>query len=430
MTNHSAITVMRKRKGYTGLFMAGIVNGIGDRFSQVAMLSLILAMTGSGIDVGITMGIRILPFLLLAPIGGMLAVKLPRKAILLTTDLLRVPVALSYLFVHSAEDIWILIAGSFILAAGEAVYAPVRKSAIPLLVKRDELMAVNGLEQALTGCVLLIGAIAGGAVSFWLGPEWSFVLNAVSFLITAGIVSRIDFSPVEITSGPEQEESRVQSSVPAVPGKWRDLAALFTASLPLQVVLGFELLVPMFNGIDNVLISVYAVQEYHAGDLGVGLLYGAIGIGLTLSLLAGHLAGASVLAGALGGLLIEGLMLICISAAPEFWIAFALYIPLTLAGGFGNACLDTLMMRELPQSQQGPVFGLLSAISNALLGCSMLAAGWLLEWFDPRTIGRFGGGAYIVISLLLMLYLWLGGIFRGRRKANVDSFKLKREVRP
>ena len=54
---------------YRQLFMAGLVNGIGDRFSQVAMLALILGTTGSGLAVGLALGLRVFPFLLLAPLG-------------------------------------------------------------------------------------------------------------------------------------------------------------------------------------------------------------------------------------------------------------------------------------------------------------------------------------------------------------------------
>lgn len=55
--------------GYSKLFAAGLVNGIGDRFSSVAMLALVLQMTGSGMAVGISLGVRVLPYLFMAPLG-------------------------------------------------------------------------------------------------------------------------------------------------------------------------------------------------------------------------------------------------------------------------------------------------------------------------------------------------------------------------
>lgn len=455
MNTYPAVALLKNRKSYTGLFLAGLVNGIGDRFSQVAMLSLLLTLTGSGMAVGITMGIRIIPYLLLAPLGGFLAGKLPRKAVLMTTDLLRAPVALSFLLVHSAKDLWIIYTASFILAAGEALYAPVRKSSIPLLVNRKELITVNSLEQVLLGFVLIIGAISGGIAAVWLGAAFSFIFNAISFLITAAIISGISFVPVErdrkenweAGPGPEgfglpesiQEQvleprgsvgAKIKAEKTAKNRKGRKSMlglpfSLFATSLPLQVALGFEFLVPLFNGMENVLISVYAVKEYGMGDLGVGLLYGAIGIGLSLSFAAGRFTAKRLLPGALFGLLMEGLLLIGISITPQFWMAFALYIPLTFAGGFGNASLDTLLMREIPQHRQGMVFGFLAAAGNSLVGLSMLAGGWLLDWLEPRSVGRLTGGAYMAIALLLTCYYWFGRLRLRKALAKEKEGSLK-----
>ncbi|WML48075.1 hypothetical protein RCG23_22760 [Neobacillus sp. PS3-34] len=58
---------LKEENSYRKLFFAGIVNGIGDRFSQVALLTIILEITGSGMAVGITMGLRMIPFLLFGP---------------------------------------------------------------------------------------------------------------------------------------------------------------------------------------------------------------------------------------------------------------------------------------------------------------------------------------------------------------------------
>jgi hypothetical protein len=60
----NAINIFYQEKNYLRLFLAGIVNGIGDRFSQVALLALLLELTGSGLVVGIALAIRVVPFLL------------------------------------------------------------------------------------------------------------------------------------------------------------------------------------------------------------------------------------------------------------------------------------------------------------------------------------------------------------------------------
>ena len=132
MTN--AINIFRQEKNYLRLFLAGIVNGIGDRFSQVALLALLLELTGSGFAVGVALAIRVVPFLLFGPLGGFLADRFSRKKILIITDLSRIAFAISFVLVNNESDIWIVYLSTFVLAAGEAIYAPARKSFIPLLV--------------------------------------------------------------------------------------------------------------------------------------------------------------------------------------------------------------------------------------------------------------------------------------------------------
>jgi len=244
----------------------------------------------------------------------------------------------------------------------------------------------------------------------WFGPEAAFVMNAVSFLVAALFIYGIDFSENTTRVNEDKreidspDELKAQADHQLKTSQMRALGIIISGSITLQVIFGYELLVPMLNGLDNVLISVYAVQEFQAGDMGVGAFYAALGIGLSLSFFAGRYVTKGLLSVAIGGLMIEGLLLMGISISNHFAIAFLLYILLSFAGGTGNACLDTLVMRETPSTMQPVIFGLLSAVGNTLLGLSMLLAGWLLEWVEPRVLGFAGGAGFSGIAILLAGY--------------------------
>ncbi|SEU28977.1 MFS transporter [Paenibacillus sp. NFR01] len=400
----------RLARGYSRLFAAGLINGIGDRFSSVAMLALLLRVTGSGMAVGIALGLRVLPYLFMAPLGGLLASRIPRRRLMIAVDLLRVPVALSFLLVDSKDMIWLLYLGSFVLAAGEAVYAPVRKSSIPLLAKPESLLRINSLEQLLTGCVLIVGAFAGGLISLWFGPDAAFIFNGISFLAAAMLLWGLELPEGQSASGEDKHRVEPAGSTEteerreAAGSRRRALAGVLAGSLVLQVVLAYECLVPLLNGWDNVLISVYAVQVFHAGDAGVGAFYAALGIGLSVSALAVRYIRRRLLFIVLVCLLAEGLTLMAISGSRSIGVAFMLYVLLSLASGLGNACLDTLVMRETPAWLQPALFGTLAAVSGTLMGLSMLFAGWLLDRVEPRTLGFAGGAGFAFIALLLAGY--------------------------
>ncbi|MDP4098322.1 MFS transporter [Paenibacillus sp. P96] len=396
----------REEKEYTKLFTAGVVNGIGDRFFQVALLAMMIRLTGSGLGVGIVLGLRMLPFLLLAPLGGWLADRFSRRTLMIWTDMLRALIALSFFGVSGPEQLWIVYSSSFLLACGEAMYAPVRKSAIPVLVAPHRLLTVNSLEQLMTGVVLIAGSAVGGVIAVLFGSGWSFVINAVSFVL-AGLIVRSIVFPSMGSSARRSETSQAEAQHSLEMERERRtplLRTLLAGSAALQAALLLELLVPVFNGIDNVLISVYPVEEFGTGEEGVGLFYGALGLGLLLGpLLAQYVRERSLIGVGLLCLFLEGLLLILLSRMDHLWFAAVVYVVISLVGGVGNICVDTMIMRETPSRLQGRVFGLTTAWSGSMLGISMFGAGLALEVIEPRRLGWYGGAGFVVTAMLITL---------------------------
>ncbi|KAB2330657.1 MFS transporter [Bacillus mesophilum] len=390
------LSLFKEEKEYRKLFSAGVLNGIGDRFSQVAVLALLLELTGSGFAVGLTLAIRVIPFLLFAPLGGWLSDKFSKRSILVLTDLIRIFFALSFLFVKSPDQVWIIYVGTFILGAGEAIYAPARKSIIPIIVNQYNLVKVNSLEQVMIGFILIGGSLSGGVASYYLGPNITFGANAVSFLLAALILSRMQVkkeSVNEIISESTQRENTI--------------AFLFSSSL-LLLLLGSEFLIPLLNGIDNVLISVYAVEEFHLGDLGVGIFYGSLGIGLMLSFIVGERLHNHLLIIGFSVLIFEGLFLIILSEVHSVSIAVLVYITIGFCAGVGGTCFDSTLMKIVPKNKQGSVFGLFATISNSMIGISMFGAGIALEYADNRWLGMLGGAGFMIAGVLLLaVYLSL-----------------------
>ncbi|XJZ27815.1 MFS transporter [Bacillota bacterium Lsc_1132] len=389
------ILFIKEEKQYRRLFLAGVVNGIGDRFSAVAVLATLLHLTGSGFAVGLTLAIRLLPYLFFGPIGGRLADRFSRKTtILVVTDLLRIGFALSFLLVDTKEDIWIIYVSSFFLAAGEAIYAPARKAAIPQLVEKSHLVQVNSLEQVMLGAVLIGGAFSGGIVSALFGAGVTFWFNAASFLGAAAIISTIDFPKKHVA-----EEKNFAASI-------LSFKKIITMSLPVQILLLGEVLIAAMNGIDNVLISVYAVNEFQLGDMGVGLFYGALGIGLMVSFAAVNQLRENLLLTGFVFLLLEGAVLIILSRTHLVVLAVLIFCAAAFMSGISNTCFDTVLMKEIPEEHQGRIFGLIATLSNTFLGVSMFLAGLALSYLQPRTLGFIGGISFVMIaSFLIVVFL-------------------------
>ncbi|WP_409299811.1 MFS transporter [Peribacillus sp. SCS-155] len=383
----------QEEKIYQRLFMAGLVNGIGDRFSQVALLTLLLQLTGSGLTVGITLALRMLPFLLFGPFSSYLARKYTRKYLLMVTDAVRAVVALSFMFVRSPDDFWVVYIGTFLLAAGEALYAPVRKASIPAIIHSRNIKEVNSWEQVQTGFVLIFGALAGGLVSFLFGTQAAFAVNILSFFISALFIRSI---PSLDSPQTNEEDNR----------KGMNKEAFFPyviASSFVLIMVAFETIVPLINGIENVLLSVYAVETFHAGDLGVGILYSVLGTGFIISpLITKWITGKFLMFGFIC-LSMEGVILSLISQTHSFMAVVTLFGILTIFGAVGNTLTDTAVMNNIPSKWLSSYFALTATISNTGIGVSMFLTGLLLESVKPRAMGLFGGLLYLSSGCVFLI---------------------------
>jgi MFS family permease len=386
---------LKMENSYRRLFYAGIINGIGDRFSQVALLTLILQMTGSGMSVGITLALRMLPFLFFGPISSRIAEKLSRKKLLIYTDFSRVFIALSFLWINSPEDMWIVYVGSFLLASGEALYSPTRRASIPAIINQQNLKEVNSWEQVLLGFVLIIGALTGGLVSFAFGAKAAFTINILSFLIAGLIIMTIPSLEAHIKNNSVKEMEKV---------KLASLISVVVSSSLLLMLVSIDFILPLTNGIENVLLSVYAIETFDAADLGVGILYSVLGTGFILSpMITKRIKGHYLLFGFLC-MMVEGVILLIVSQSGSFVTVVLLFGILTIFGGVGNTLIDTVVMESIPMKLQGLYFGISATIANSLLGLSMFLSGMLLEIFQPRTMGVINGLLYFVFGFIYLLW--------------------------
>ncbi|MFD2639496.1 MFS transporter [Piscibacillus salipiscarius] len=395
--------VWKKESEYHKLFFSGVINGIGNRFTQVAILALIYDITNSAFAIGLLFLIRLLPFLMMAPLAGALADRLSKKTILLTTELIRVPIVLWLILGNNLEQLWIIYVSSFLLALGEAVYAPTRKALIPNLVRRDHLLSVNAIEQIIMGLVLIIGSTTGGFISYLLGNNIAFSLNALTFLMSAIFLKYLKMPN-------RQLDHSVKPPSPAISYK------KFLKSPALFVFLFICLTMPIANGIDNVLISVYALEVFNMGDLGVGLIYGGLGIGIVLSSFSSHWIKGNLVGVTVLFIIFEGIGHFLLSVSPTFPIALGAVLVMTFSGGVSNISFDTLVMKTVPSHRQGTFFGLTEMISNVTLGAFIAIGGLILEFIEPRILGSLVGLLYFCLAIIYLFLFKRINLLKEKRK--------------
>lgn len=386
----SALATLRAEPAYARLLLGGFISGIGDWFNSVALLGLLLRLTGSPLAVGASLAARSAPRLLLAPLAGALADRAPRKLIVVTCDILSALVALSFLLVTDASRVWIVWVALTALVTLSAFRGPARTGITPALVRPESLAGANALEGMSGGSVMVLGAALGGVVSGWLGPGPAFVINAASFAISAVLTLSVAI--------PRTPPTRLRGLAAL-----KEAPAIIRRSPSLRLLLALAILWPVGGGATNTLISVYGAQVFHAGDQGIGTLYAAIGVGLLLGgLVAPRFAHRPELALAVA-FVADGALQVAASRAPWLGLA-ALGIGFsTVAAGIGNASASTILMREAPPDAIGRVFAIEDALSSITFTLSVIASGALLAVIAPRALGALAGVVIAVGGLLTAL---------------------------
>src|SRR5688500_171414 len=102
------IDLLRRNRAFRQLWLGQVVSQMGDWFDTIALYTIILNLTGSGRDVGLLLVARFVPSFLFGPLSGVVADRFSRQRIMIVTDLLRAVVVLGFLFVRSADQLWLV----------------------------------------------------------------------------------------------------------------------------------------------------------------------------------------------------------------------------------------------------------------------------------------------------------------------------------
>jgi MFS family permease len=364
------------------LFLATLGSGIGSWLALIALQIDVYDRTHSGWWVGALLIANVLPAVFTGLLLGPLLDRLSRKRLMIGSDLVRLAVFALLPFVNSAAAI---VALAVVAGIGSAFFRPAVLAGLPNLVPAQELPTANALLQLVEWATTALGPLLGGAIVAASGPGLAYWVNAVTFGVSALLVSAI---PAGL----------LQSARPLGRGRFADLSAglaVVRGSNALRCVLVAWSIVMVGSGTVNVAEVFLARATYHAGDLGFGLLWAGSGVGLVL----GGLGASAMIERDLGGAYVRYLAVFalgvgCAAAAPDVWVGTA---AMALAGfGNGGAVVAniTIVQRSVPDELRGRAFTLVMSANYAVLGLSFVAAGPLTDALGARF--AYAGAAAVV----------------------------------
>jgi MFS family permease len=404
MRSASYRELLSNNVNFRRLWIGQTISELGTWFSFIAELGLVRALSGSALSTTMLLVARLLPFLLVAPVAGVFVDQRSRKRILIATDILRALLGLGYLTVGAQGPVWVVYLCAALTSSCSTFFEAAKNASIANLVTPRELLTANVLMFSTRFLQLTLGAALGGATAARFGYDTAFIVNSISFIVSALFIWPIPAAALRRSAlTPEAKpEEKVDAGLPEPRSAdfWGEVKAGLTYIRGNSFVRGVILVNIGWatgGGMNNLLFDqiggkIFSDGGGDHGDWGVATLYTAAGAGLFIGMMLARRAGAWAADERRTGqyigwsLVIHGLCFAIAGTMPSLWLMSLWIVISRLIIGAEFGVQETLMMRVLPDEYRGRVFTTDRALELSTMMLSMIVAGVMLSYVGPRTM--------------------------------------------
>jgi MFS family permease len=188
--------VLRQRE-FRLVFCAHGVSVFGDRMVAVALAFAVLEVGGSATAVGLVLAARMFPLVASLLAGGVVADRVSRRAVMVTTDLIRFGTqgALAALLIAGSPPIWAIALLSGVTGAATGFFSPASTGLLPAVVKPEDLQQANGLRATVMATGEIGGPALAGVLVATVGAGWAIGIDALTFALSAAFLANLHLPP-------------------------------------------------------------------------------------------------------------------------------------------------------------------------------------------------------------------------------------------
>ncbi|MCW5798155.1 MAG: MFS transporter [Nitrospira sp.] len=389
-------------RDFTLVWWGQMVSQIGDGVSKLALLWFVYSITGSPLKTTMIGLLQTLPPILFGPFIGVIVDRVPKKLLLISSDLIRALVlgvlpCLLPVDSFSIERLYLMV---FVHAVASAVFGPALTAAIPSLVSRHEFTAANALLQTTTSIGIIVGPALSGVGIATMSSQEVLCVNAVSYVISALCFLLIRFPRTETAP----------ASGGSLAGTLRDVVEGFQYVLHRQrvilMLIGAASMYTFATSAFSTLFPVFGKKLLDLGPIEVGYLWSAFGVGLLLvslglvSLSSWSLPKRIQLMAVSS--FISGLTLLGLLFTSNRLVAAALMVLIGMGAGTLTPVAWGVLQEIAPTTLLGRVLAIynLGAMTSAIAGMTIF--GWVTQEFGERP-SVFGIGVGLFLSALVSM---------------------------
>jgi MFS family permease len=389
-----------RNRDYRLLFSGLAISMSGSWAYNVALVVFVFNATHSPAWVAAASMTRFLCALVASPFGGLIADRVERVRWMVTLDTVALILQALLALVAALNGAVVL---AIILAALTSVttssYDPAARAATPAIVGEEHLAAANSAQSVVENLSVIVGPAIAGALLIFTTPDVVFAVNAVTFGLSALLVSRVRARSrtADITEGGTVGPLKQMA----------DGVAAFFESPTVILLAGFSILASFVYGTDTVLFVVISRDQLGTGSAGYGYLLAALGVGgIVMAAFMNRVAAAR----RLGAIIVIGMAVFCLPTAlltvvHAPWIAFIL----EAVRGAGTIVVDVLAITALQRIVKpevvARVFGVFFAFVLAAISLGALLMPILLGTVGLRTTLLIMG--FAIPALSVAAYPWL-----------------------
>jgi predicted MFS family arabinose efflux permease len=383
---------------YRRFFLAQLVALVSGWMHTVALSWLVLQLTDSPLRLGLIGTLQFGPILLFSIVTGAIADRLPKRRLLVATNLSMAVLALGLAALVASGQVRYWHVGVVAVLAGlaQTVDAPARQSLMAELVAKADLINAVALNSAAFNAARIVGPAVGGLLIARFGVVPAFVINAAGILVVAGALATL---PTRGGASAGRGTTMLQEIVEGV---------RYAARTPvIRLVLGMVFVVSLTVFNFTVYVPLLARHVLGLGAEGFGFLMASLGVGAVAGALTvafrrapgppplSTMMGAAALA--LGGLL-------ALSAARWVWMA----VPLLFTTGFFGIMLvasgNTRLQLAAPDALRGRMMSLYTLVWGGVFPIGAFCVGAISEGWGVSTAFFVQGSAGL--TGLAALALW------------------------
>jgi DHA3 family macrolide efflux protein-like MFS transporter len=385
-------------KQFRRLWLGQLVSIFGDFVALFAVqVAITFRMHGTAEDVTGVMVAYLAPLALIGPIAGVFVDRWNPRVTMIASDLTRGALIILLAF---TSHLWQIYAILFAISTVSSFFMPAQSVTVPLLVKREGLMAASGLMQQSMQLVRIFSPAAASALVVWFGEASCYFADSLSFFISAGVLMSLSY------------HRPVVPSPRGLGAVLRDLGEgmRFIFTHPTFSFVIISMTAGMFAmGCFGALVSVFVRDNLHGGAylfgaigsmVGVGTIFGAV----LVQKMAKGKAPAQMVSFGLGGV---GLFILLVAAwrTPVATLTAAFGIGVSVA--FIMVAATALLQGDTPTEMRGRVSSSSMSLIALAQGVAMVfAGGWAT---------RFGIVNLFYASAGILFLIAIAGVLRLRR---------------